>query len=68
LAVADNEPFHVCEACRERIDPDDPAIVRAVELQYSAVLDDEAVEPIEVLGVFFHADHFPTNSTKYRRK
>jgi hypothetical protein len=52
-----NETFHVCEACRERVDPADPDVVRAVELVgYPAM---GRIHMAERFAVFFHRSCFP---------
>ena len=62
-----DEPFHICETCRERIDPDAPDAVRAVEM-LKVVAMGPTVEYVEGLGVFFHEHCYPTGSSNYRRK
>lgn len=62
-----DEPFHICETCRERIDPDAPDTVRAVEM-HKVVSMGPTVDWVEGLGVFFHEHHFPAGSQRYRRK
>lgn len=57
----------LCETCRERIDPDAPDTVRAVEMQ-KVVTMGPTVEWVEGMGVFFHEHHFPVGSERYRRK
>jgi hypothetical protein len=62
-----DDPFHVCETCRERIEPDAPGTVRAVEMVKTVAMG-PTVEYIEGLGVFFHDGCYPSGSTAYRRK
>jgi hypothetical protein len=59
--------FHICETCRERIDPDAPDTVRAVEL-VKTVASGPTVEYLEGMGVLFHEHCYPTGSALYRRK
>lgn len=63
----DDETFHICETCRERIDPTAPDSVRAAEM-HKAETFGPTVEWIEALGVFFHERCYPTGSQRYRRK
>jgi hypothetical protein len=58
--------FYMCEACREKIDPDAPDTVRAVERITKWAIGG-TTEQIDGLGVFFHARHYPTASRRYRR-
>jgi hypothetical protein len=58
---------HICESCREEIDPDAPDTVRAVELKKTVTMG-PTVEYLEGMGVLFHEDCFPTGSSLYRRK
>jgi hypothetical protein len=62
-----DEPFHICETCRERIDPDAPNTVRAVEMHKTVTMG-PTVEYVEGMGVFFHEDCYPTGSALFRRK
>ena len=62
-----SESFHICEACRDRIDPGAPDTVRAVEMK-EVVSMGPTVERVEGLGVFFHEPCFPDGSPHYRRK
>jgi hypothetical protein len=63
----DDGTFYVCETCRERIDPDAPDTVRAVEMKKIETMG-PTVEWVEGLGAFFHEHHFPEGSPHYRRK
>jgi hypothetical protein len=63
----DDETFHICETCRERIDPNAPDTVRAVGMQKVEAFG-PTVEWIEGMGVFFHKHCYPTGSPQYRRK
>jgi hypothetical protein len=58
--------FHICEACREKIDPDAPDTVRAVERVTTWAMGGRTTQ-IDGPGVFFHARHYPTASRRYRR-
>jgi len=63
----DDGTFHICEACRQRIDQDAPDTVRAVEMHRVEAMG-PTVEWVEGLGVFFHEECYPTGSLRYRRK
>jgi len=63
----DAEQFYICETCRQRVDPEAPGTVRAVEL-LKVTTSGPTVEYIEGLGVFFHDRCYPTGSERYRRK
>jgi hypothetical protein len=67
LSRMTDESFHVCESCRQRIDPDAPDTVRAVEMQKMVTMG-PTVEYVEGLGVFFHDHCYPTGSPLYSRK
>jgi hypothetical protein len=58
--------FYMCEACREKIDPDAPDTARAVERITTWAMGGRT-EQSDGLGVFFHARHYPTASRRYRR-
>jgi hypothetical protein len=58
--------FHICEACREKIDPDASDTVSAVERITEWTIRGP-VDHVDGLGVFFHARHYPTASRRYRR-
>jgi hypothetical protein len=62
-----DDVFHICEACREQIDPEAPDTVRAAEL-VKTVASGPTVEYLEGMGVFFHEDCYPSGSPLYRRK
>lgn len=62
-----SETFHICETCRERVDPADPDVVRAVELVKLTTMG-PTTQFAEGLGVFFHRAHYPTGSEQYRLK
>ena len=58
--------FHICETCREKLDPNDPDTVRAFERVTTWAMGGRT-EQSDGLGVFFHARHYPTASRRYRR-
>ena len=62
-----SDPFHICESCRQRIEPDAPDAVRAVEL-VKTVAQGPTVEYLEGMGVLFHEACYPTGSAHYSRK
>ena len=59
-----SDTFCICELCREKVDPADPDIVRAIE-----VIEIVGIGPTQQrlpgLTVFFHRDHYPSGSTDY---
>ena len=59
--------FYICETCRQKIDPDAPDTVRAVEL-VKTVTSGPTIEYLEGMGVFFHERCYPTGSPDYRRQ
>ena len=58
------DTFCICELCREKVDPADPDVVRAVEMIEIVTLG-AAPERIRGLSVFFHRDHYPSGSEDY---
>ena len=58
------DTFCICELCREKVDPADPDIVRAIE-----VIEVVGIGPthqrLPGLTVFFHRDHYPSGSADY---
>lgn len=58
------DTFCICESCREKVDPADPDVVRAVE-----VIEIVAMGPtyhrVPGLTVFFHREHYPSDSPDY---
>jgi hypothetical protein len=51
--------------CRDKVDPADPDVVRAVEM-IEIVMFGSSPERLPGLTVFFHRDHYPSTSDKYR--
>jgi hypothetical protein len=58
------DTFCICEVCREKVDPADPDVVRAVELIEIVMLGSSS-ERLPGLTVFFHRDHYPSDSDEY---
>lgn len=58
------DTFCICEVCREKVDPADPNVVRAVEM-IEILMFDQAQERMPGLTVFFHRDHYPGDSADY---
>jgi hypothetical protein len=58
------DTFCICEVCREKVDPADPNVVRAVEVIEIAMLGSDS-ERLPGLTVFFHRDHYPSGSDEY---
>ena len=58
------DTFCICELCREKVDPADPNVVRAVEVIEVPGLG-EAHERVRGLTVFFHREHYPSGSAEY---
>jgi hypothetical protein len=58
------DTFCICELCREKVDPANPDVVRAVE-----VLEVETFGPtrqrMRGLTVYFHREHYPSDSSDY---
>ena len=61
-----NQTIHICELCRNVLDPDEPGVVRAVQLLNADTLDSRG--EIEGLGVFFHGNCWGQGRSGYRRK
>jgi hypothetical protein len=59
------DTFCICELCREKVDPADPAIVRAVEVIEVPGIGGENYQRIPGLTVFFHREHYPSGSADY---
>ena len=55
--MIEEPPFHICEMCRERVDPADPGVVIAVEVQRIDRMG--GTDCVEGLGSYFHEEHFP---------
>jgi hypothetical protein len=62
-----DETFHICQACRERVEPDAVDVVRAVELVPVRAMG-EPKQWLEGMGVLFHRACFPQGSPYYRLK
>jgi hypothetical protein len=62
-----DEPYNICEGCHERIDPDAPGTVEAVELERTEAMG-PTIEYLPGMGVYFHEHCFPDWSSRYRRK
>jgi hypothetical protein len=58
------DTFCICEVCRAKVDPADPNVLRAVEL-IEIVMFDSTAERLPGLTVFFHRDHYPSDSDDY---
>ena len=58
------DTFCICEVCREKVDPADPGIVRAVEVIDVLMLGQDN-ERVQGLTVFFHREHYPSGSEDY---
>ena len=57
------DTFCICELCREKVDPADPNVVRAVEVIEVPGIGD--YQRIPGLAVFFHREHYPNGSPDY---
>ena len=58
------DTFCICELCREKVDPADPGVVRAVEMIEVIGLG-PTPSRITGLSVYFHRDHYPSGSQDY---
>ncbi|HSS74342.1 MAG TPA: hypothetical protein VLK53_12330 [Gaiellaceae bacterium] len=58
------DTFCICELCREKVDPADPKVVRAVEM-IEIVTFGPTTERLPGLSVYFHRDHYPSGSDDY---
>jgi hypothetical protein len=58
------DTFCICELCREKVDPDDPGVVRAVEM-IEVVTMGPTYSRIPGLPVYFHREHYPSGSADY---
>jgi hypothetical protein len=58
------DTFCICEVCREKVDPADPDVVRAVEVIDVLMLGQDS-ERVRGLTVFFHREHYPSGSADY---
>jgi hypothetical protein len=61
------DTFCICELCREKVDPADPNVVRAVEVIEVPGMGED-YQRIPGLTVFFHREHYPSGSTDYARQ
>ena len=52
--MSEDKPHTLCPTCRERIDPDDPGVIYAVEDQRLDTMGGR--DYVEGLGGFFHPD------------
>jgi len=62
-----DRPFHRCEGCVKRIDPEAPDTVAAVEMVRTVAMG-PTIECVEGMGVLFHEYCYPEGSPDYRRK
>jgi hypothetical protein len=58
------DTFCICELCREKVDPADPDVVRAVEMIEVVGLGPNHSR-LTGLTVYFHRDHYPSGSQDY---
>jgi hypothetical protein len=58
------DTFCICEVCREKVDPADPGVLRAVEVIEVPTLG-ATDQRIRGLTVFFHREHYPSDSDEY---
>ena len=58
------DTFCICELCREKVDPEDSKVVRAVEM-IEIVSIGPTYYRMPGLTVFFHRDHYPDGSADY---
>jgi hypothetical protein len=58
------DTFCICELCREKVDPTDPNVVRAVEM-IEIVTMGPTYNRVPGLTVHFHRGHYPTDSPDY---
>ena len=64
--MTDDEPFSICEMCRERVEPADPDVVYAVEVVRIDRMG--GTDYVEGMGSYFHEWCYPEGSPQYRRK
>lgn len=64
--MSDDETFTNCPMCRQRIDPEDPTAVYAVELRDLGPTFGGPSEVAEGLGAFFHPNCFNPSSSRWR--
>lgn len=60
------DTVHICEGCREVVDPDAPGVVKAYEQSEVSTFPAEGREFIDGLGVYFHENCYPHGSRRYR--
>jgi hypothetical protein len=58
------DTFCICELCREKVDPEDSEVVRAVELIEIVSLG-PTYHRVPGLTVYFHREHYPSDSPDY---
>lgn len=58
------DTFCICEVCREKVDPEDPNVVRAVEM-IEVLIFGSTNQRLPGLSVFFHREHYPDDSPDY---
>lgn len=58
------DTFCICESCREKVDPADPNVVRAVEMIEIVTLE-PTNDRVAGLSVYFHREHYPSDSADY---
>lgn len=58
------DTFCICEVCREKVDPADPNVLRAVEM-IDVLTFQSSHERVRGLTVFFHRNHYPSDSDDY---
>jgi hypothetical protein len=62
----DEQPFTLCPGCNQRVDPDEPRVIYAVELKRIDTL--RGFDYVEGMGAVFHEGHFPHSSGRWRQK
>jgi hypothetical protein len=62
-----SEPFAICERCRERVDPDDPSLIRAAKVVRTAGFK-VGVEEDEGMPVLFHESCWDEDDPRYMRR
>jgi len=58
------DTFCICELCRQKVDPADPGVVRAVEV-LEVLMVGSTSQRLPGLTVFFHREHYPSDSGDY---
>lgn len=59
-----SDTFCICELCRQKVDPADPNVLRAIEMIEIVSLG-PTYHRIPGLSVFFHREHYPSESPDY---